>query len=423
MKDLRTGLSAAEAQQCILAAASPLPAEVCATRAAQGRILAETVFATRTLPPWRISAMDGYAVRVADISAASPAQPTALPLAFEIPAGARRRWALPPGQAARIFTGAPLPPGADTVVPQEDVERRGDVVLFAAVAKMAEHVRPAGEELRRGEALLEPGPALGPAQLGLLASTGRSSIAVRQRPRVALFSSGDELTEIDGDPTPGRIVSSNSYSLAAQIRETGAEPLDLGIARDEPEALAELLRAGLSNHVLVSSAGVSVGDRDFVRPVLEDLGCELQFFGVRIKPGFPLVFGRFGPLGPLVFGLPGNPVSAMVCFELFVRPALRKMGGHRSWFRPRLRASLSDPLRKRTGRMHLMRVILARDGGRLLATSTGNQSSGVMRSMAAAQGLAIIPAEVETLDAGAAVDVLILDPDFFAAADSGLSAP
>ena len=298
VNELRTGLSAADAQKTILAASPPLSAEVCATRSAQGRVLAETVFATATLPPWEVSAMDGYALRAADAAAASATAPTALAVAFEIPAGAGRERALAPGHVARIFTGAPLPPGADAVVPQEEVKRSAGVAHLYAPVDVGEHVRPAGEDVRRGEMLLDSGTALGPAQLGLLASTGRATVAVHQRPRVALLTSGDELIEIGAEPTPGRIVSSNSYSLAAQAREAGAEALDLGIARDEPGAIAELVRAGLSGHVIVSSAGVSVGDRDFVRPVLEELGCELRFFGVRIKPGFPLVFGRFEPPAP-----------------------------------------------------------------------------------------------------------------------------
>src|SRR5690606_35978502 len=205
---------------------------------------------------------------------------------------------------------------------------------------------------------------------------GRSVVAVHQRPRVAILSGGDELVEPDGDASGGRIVSSNSYSLAAQCREAGAEPLYLGIARDTPEHLEQRLRAGLTAHVLVSAAGVSVGAHDYVRPVLEKLGCELVFWGVRIRPVFPLVFGRFvahdpAGRGPLVFGLPGNPVSAMVTLEQFVRPALRRMAGQRAWFRPRIAATLAEPLRKAAGRLHLVRVRLTCEGGRVVATPTG----------------------------------------------------
>jgi molybdopterin molybdotransferase len=315
-----------------------------------------------------------------------------------------------------------VPPGADTVVRQEDTEAVGSHVRIRVAAPAGESVRPAGEDVRGGETVLEAGSRLGPGPLGLLASIGRSVVAVRQRPRVAILSGGDELIEPDGDPDGGRIVSSNSYSIAAQCREVGAEPLYLGIARDTPEDLERRLRAGLSAHVLVSSAGVSVGDRDYVRPVLEKLGCEIVFWGVRIKPGFPLVFARFaaGSQGTLVFGLPGNPVSAMVTFEEFVRPALRKLAGHRAWFRPRVEAVLGEPLRKSAGRLHLVRVRLDRSQGRIVATPTGNQGSGVLRSMALAQGLLVFPAEADALPAGAAVSVQVLDEDFLAAGDAGL---
>ncbi len=295
-------------------------------------------------------------------------------------------------------------------------------------APVGTHVRPAGEDVREGERVLEPGTRLGPGPLGLLASLGRSVVAVHQRPRVAILSGGDELVEPDGDARGGRIVSSNSYSIAAQCREVGAEPVYLGIARDTPEELARFVRAGLSAHVLVSSAGVSVGDRDYVRPVLEQLGCTLLFWGVRIKPGFPLTFGRFGSgapdgepgRGPIVFGLPGNPVSAMVTFEQFVRPALRRLAGHRALFRPRVTAVLGETLEKQPGRLHLVRVRLARENGRIVATSTGNQSSGVLRSMALAQGLLVFPADANVLRAGEAVQVQVLEEDFLAADDAGL---
>jgi len=419
---MRTNLPAAEALRLILEAVAPLPPETAASADALGRVLAEPVVSGRTLPPADVSAMDGYAVRAADVAGAGAARPVELPVDFEVAAGDRDGRALAPGAAARIFTGAAVPPGADTVVRQEDTEAVGSHVRIRVAAPRGEHVRPAGEDVRAGERVLEAGSRLGPGALGLLASIGRSVVAVRQRPRVAILSGGDELVEPDGDPDGGRIVSSNSYSIAAQCREAGAEPLYLGIARDAPEDLEQRMRGGLASHVLVSSAGVSVGDRDYVRAVLEKLGCEIVFWGVRVKPGFPLVFARFGAgsRGPLVFGLPGNPVSAMVTFEEFVRPALRKLAGHRVWFRPRVEAVLGEPLRKAIGRLHLVRVRLERSGGSIVATPTGSQSSGVLRSMALAQGLLVFPAGADALPAGAAVSVQVLDDDFLAAADPGL---
>jgi molybdopterin molybdotransferase len=240
---------------------------------------------------------------------------------------------------------------------------------------------------------------------------------------VAILSSGDELVEPDGDISGGRIVSSNSYTMAAQCREVGAEPLYLGIARDRPEELEARLRAGLRADCIVSSAGVSVGDHDHVRPALEALGCQLHFWGVAIKPGFPVVFGSFGgperPGLPLVFGLPGNPVSAGVTFEQFVRPVVRKMMGHRAWFRPTLEARLAHSLDKKAGRMHFVRVGLSRSGDEVVATSTGNQSSGVLRSLTQAQGLLIFPAEATHLEQGERVVVQVVDEAFFSQSSRG----
>ncbi len=418
---MRTGLTVSEAQQAILAATPVLGAETVGTREALGRVLAEPVQSDRTLPPADCSAMDGYAVRRADLAGASEAAPIELALVFEVPAGGRAERSLEAGEAARIFTGAPVPPGADAVVRQEDT--RADAGPGAHVRILVEpeprdHIRDAGEDLLAGDRVLEAGTVLRPAQLGLLASLGRSVVAVHQRPRVAILSGGDELVEPDGDPSGGKIVSSNSYTLAAQCRELGAEPVYLGIARDDPGDIESHLRAGLRADCIVSSAGVSVGDHDHVRPVLEKLGCKLDFWGVLMKPGYPLAFGGFGDdpsdRRPLVFGLPGNPVSASVTFDQFVRPALRRMMGFRNVFRPTVRARLAEELTKKAGRLHFVRVTLERsDDGELVASSTGNQSSGVLTSLSLAQGLLVFPAEEDRLAAGASVVVQVLDEDAF----------
>jgi molybdopterin molybdotransferase len=411
---MRTGLSVEEARKVVLEAAPVLEAERVASLDALGRVLAEEVHSTRTLPPADCSAMDGYAVRAADLAGASAGAPVALPVAFEVAAGGRGARALRPGEVARIFTGAPVPEGADAVVMQERVEAGHEGVTFRAPARVGDHVRPAGEDVRAGDLVLTPGAAIGPAEIGMLASLGRTAVQVRRRPRVALLSSGDELVEPDAPADGGRIVSSNSYALAAQCREAGAEATYLGIARDRPEELERLVRAGLHADVLVSSAGVSVGEHDHVRPVLEKLGCRIAFWGVHMKPGYPLVFGRFeGERGPLVFGLPGNPVSAMVTFEQLVRPVLRKMAGWRAWLRPTVEATLGETLRKAAGRTHYVRVELERRGGELHARSTGNQSSGVLRSMVKARGLLVFPAEATELAAGSRARVQVLDLELF----------
>ena len=418
---MRVGISVAEAQQIVLDACRVLGCETVASVEAQGRVLAAPVSSGRTLPPADCSAMDGYAVRAEDLAGASKSTPVQLSVVYEVAAGGEGKRALLAGEAARIFTGAPIPPGADAVVIQEDTSARGDGVEISVAPKPGENIREAGEDIRRGDVVLETGTLLGPAQLGMLASLGRSLVRVHQRPTVAILSGGDELVDPDGDAAGGRIVSSNTYSLAALCREVGAEPVNLGIARDTPEDLERLLRNGLRADFLVSSAGVSVGDHDYVRPVLEKLGCRLLFWGVLQKPGYPFAFGRFEEgEGPLVFGLPGNPVSAMVTFEQYVRPAIRKVTGHSAWFRPVVRARLTETLTKKAGRLHFVRVQLAVRNGRIEATSTGSQSSGVLRSMILAQGLMIFPADATELPAGTEVPVQVIDEQFFASMESGV---
>ncbi len=414
---MQRDITAAEALARVLGETPVLGSETVSLGETLGRVLSEAVRSARVLPPADNSAMDGYAVCAADCARARDGAPVWLPVAFDVPAGSADVPRLARGTAARILTGAPLPPGADSVVRQEDTERDADRVAIRVAPEVGEHVRRAGEDVERGELVLEAGTRLGAAQIGMLASLGRTVVSVHQRPRVAVLSGGDELVEPDGDTAGGRIVSSNSWSIAAQCRELGADPVYLGIARDVPDDIERRLRAGLAADVIVSSAGVSVGDRDFVRDVLEKLGCRLHFWGVRIKPGYPLAFGRVGEdqRGPLVFGLPGNPVSAMITFEQFVRPALLRMQGARRLHRPLVRARLAETLRKQPGRMHLVRVTLAREGDAVVARSTGNQSSGVLKSMIRAQGILIFAAEESELLAGASAPVQVLDADFLAA--------
>ena len=411
---MRTGLSVAEAQEMVLEATLPNPPITLPASEAQGSVLAEAIRSPRTLPPAACSAMDGYAVRAEDLGGATAAAPVSLPVVYEVPAGGHGPRPLGPGEAARIFTGAPLPEGADAVVRQENTDEGAERVAIQVAVPRGTHVREAGEDVREGDLVLEPGSAIGPSELGMLAALSRTLVAVHRPPRVALLSGGDELVEPDRDSSGGRIVSSNAYSLAGQCREAGAETLNLGIARDTPQDLERLLRAGLGADLLVSSAGVSVGDHDHVRPVLEKLGCRLEFWGVKMKPGYPIAFGRFGAEhGPLVFGLPGNPVSAMVTFEQFVRPAIRRIAGHTRLYRPTVEATLDETLHKSGDRLHFVRVALRETADGFVASSTGNQSSGVLRSMVLAQGLLIFPAERAELAAGERALVQVLDPEVF----------
>jgi len=409
---MKRDLSVKEASDWIQAATPRLPAATVNLFDGLGQVLAESVASPRDLPPSDCSAMDGFAVRTANLARAGSEQPVALRVVFEVAAGGAASRPLADGEAARIFTGAPVPGGADAVVRQEDTRSEGDKVFFSAPVAEGENVRDAGEDMRAGEEVLSAGTRLGAAEIGVLASLGRSMVAVHRRPRVAILSGGDELVEVDGDLTGNRIVSSNSYSLVARCRELGAEPIYLGISEDDPQSVENQFRAAQGADCIVSSAGVSVGDHDHVRPVLQKLGCELEFWGVKMKPGYPLAFGRFAE-GGLVFGLPGNPVSAFVTFEEFVRPALLKMMGADHCFLPTLRARLGETLTKKAGRLHFVRVRLVREGEEWIATTTGNQSSGVMRSLVAADGLMIFPLEEEVLQEGASVEVQVLRGHWF----------
>jgi len=411
---MRTGISVPEARALVLDAARPLAPEIVPFEQALGRVLAEAVHSGRTLPPADCSAMDGYAVRAADV-----AQPGALlRVAYEVAAGGLAPRALAAGEAARIFTGAPIPPGADSVVRQEDTEAgAGEVRVLVAVPR-GESVREAGEDVRTGDLVLAQGGRIGPAEVGMLASLGHTLAHVHRRPRVAVLSGGDELVEPHEAPTNGRIVSSNAYSIAAQCREAGAIPNNLGIARDTPADLERLLRPGLHADVLVSSAGVSVGDHDHVRPTLEKLGVQLVFWGVEMKPGYPVTFGRAnGGEGAFVFGLPGNPVSALVTFELFVRPLLLRLAGRSDIARPEVAAVAGERFSKKPGREHYVRVFLEqRADGALVARTTGNQSSGVLRSMTLADGLLVFASGDSEIAAGARARVIVLNESVFARA-------
>jgi molybdopterin molybdotransferase len=417
-------LSVTEALERILAGVPVLPPESVPLAAALGRVLAEPVIAGREIPPWDNSAMDGYAVRAVDTRAASAGRPVTLAVVGEVAAGAVASRELGPGQAYRILTGAPLPGGSDAVVPQEDVRRHeGEVWLERPVSPGA-CVRPRGEDIRCGDLVLEPGTVLRPAALGVLAALGRARVDVHRRPVVAVLSTGDELVAPGAPLGPGQIPDSNTYTLCGLVAEAGATPRSLGIARDRREELLERLREGFEADVLVSSAGVSVGDRDFVREAVEALGARLDFWKVNMRPGKPLTFGRLpgrpgGAAGApgeahgegrLFFGLPGNPVSCMVTFELFVRPALRRMGGHGVLERPRVRARALDPIDNPGTRPGYLRVRLEPVAGGLGARPTGEQGSAILRSMLVADGLAVVPGDTR-IAPGEEVEVILLVSD------------
>jgi molybdopterin molybdotransferase len=398
-------LSVTEALERVLAGVPVLGAESVPLAEALDRVLAAPIVSTREIPPWDNSSMDGYAVRATDTTTASAEHPVVLTVAGEVAAGGVAREALRPGEAYRILTGAPLPSHSDAIVPQEDVQRDGTRVVLTRAVRVGAYVRLRGEDIRSGDRMLEPGSVLRPAALGVLASLGHARVAVHRRPTVAVLSTGDELVEPDAPLGPGQIPDSNSYTLYGLAREAGAVPLSLGIAPDRRDVLVERLRRGLDADVIVSSAGVSVGDRDFVREAVESLGARLDFWKVNMRPGKPLTFGRIGER--FFFGLPGNPVSSMVTFELFVRPVLRRLGGHRILSRPRIRARALAPIDNPGSRPGYLRVRLERAGGEVSAKATGDQGSGILRSMLLADGLAVVPGDTQ-IPKGDEVEVILL---------------
>jgi molybdopterin molybdotransferase len=301
-----------------------------------------------------------------------------------------------------------LPAGSDAVVPQEEVRRDGARLVLGRPVERGACVRPRGEDIRLGDRVLEPGAILRPAALGVLAALGHARVSVHRRPTVAVLSTGDELVPPEASLGPGQIPDSNTYTLCGLAVEAGAVPLTLGIARDRREELVERLRRGLEADVLVSSAGVSVGDRDFVREAVETLGARLDFWKVNMRPGKPLTFGRIGER--IFFGLPGNPVSSMVTFELFVRPVLRRLGGHRTLGRPRLRARALEPIDNPGSRPGYLRVRLEPLAEGVGARPTGEQGSGILRSMLLADGLAVVPGDT-TVPRGGEVEVMLLMSD------------
>jgi molybdopterin molybdotransferase len=354
--------------------------------------------------------MDGYAVGSEDIQEASSRHPVRLEVIEDLPAGFLSKKKLEKGQAIRIMTGAPIPGGADTVVPVEDTKKEDRLVLILTPTLRGEHIRKAGEDVKKGECVIAAGDLIGPAEIGMLASLGRSSVAVYQRATVAILCTGEELVDVDGDLDGIKIVSSNSYSLAAQVKDCGAIPIQLGIARDRKDEIKEKLLQGLRADVLISSAGVSVGDYDFVKDVLGDLGVEIVFWRVAMKPGMPVVFGTIQ--GKPVFGLPGNPVSSMVSFEQFVRPSLLKMMGYRQLFRPVIDAILKENVQKMPGRRHFIRALVSLEKGQYFVTPTGAQGSGILQSMIKANGLLVIHEDRETVKAGETIKVQLLDRSF-----------
>jgi molybdopterin molybdotransferase len=406
-----------EALAQILADVRPLGVETVPLRESLGRVLAEDVHSPVDHPPWDNSSMDGYAVRGDDVRAASAAAPVRLPVLETVRAGQRATRSLEPGSAIRVMTGAPVPDGADTVIRVEDTDGGETVVDVRDTRDVGRNVRPRGEDLRRGAVAVARGSVIEPARLGVLASVGAATVSVFRRPRVAVLATGDELVDVDefdavlrGD----RIVSSNSYTITAAARAAGAEVIDLGIARDDPaEYRAKLARAGGCD-LLVTSGGVSVGAYDFTKDVLREMGADLRLWRIRMRPGAPLGFGLLNGMPWL--GLPGNPVSSMVTFELFARPLIRRQSGDARIFRPALDVRVRDDIVLGAPLTHFFRATVEWTADGAWASLTGPQGSGLLTSMARANALVVVPPDRPTVRTGEGVRALLLGESGLAAA-------
>jgi len=369
---------------------------------AAGRVLAEDYTAPKDMPGWDNSAMDGFAVRSADCTPG-----VVLKVTDYIPAGVSSDDVVAPGCAARIMTGAPIPSGADAVVPIEETEAGSETVKLLNRVKKNDHIRFRGEDVSCGEPVIARGTILGPPQVSLLASFSAVMVPVYRRVRVAILSTGDELVEIGTETRESQIVNSNALALATAIKLCGAEPVILGIARDNRESHLALLSEGLKADALITSAGVSAGDRDLVREILAELGVVEQFWKPGIKPGGPTAFGMKGAVP--VFSLPGNPVSTMITFEEFARPALLRMMGHERVFRRTVRGFLKEDARKKAGKLNFLRVHVTLEDGRYVASTSGDQNTGILKTMLRCNALALLPAERTEFKAGDKVDLHLLD--------------
>jgi molybdopterin molybdotransferase len=402
-----------EAQRIVLESTPILGFEKISILDALGRVLGEDIVAERDNPPWDNSAMDGFAVRWEDIKQEHAIQKTvALTVIEEVAAGQMPSKSLGRGQAIRIMTGAPLPKGADTVLKVEDTEHTADSVRVFKPEQQGANIRPQGEDVKKGECIVGKGTRIRPGEAGMLAILAKSFIFAYQRPRVAILSTGDELADLDERFSEEKIINSNSYGIAAAVQEAGGIPLLLGIARDTPAALKEKISQGLTADILVLSGGVSMGDYDFTKAVFHELGADMNFWKLAIRPGQPLAFGKIQ--GKLAFGLPGNPVSSMVTFEQLVRPAMLKMSGHRSYGRPIVQAIFQEKFSKRTGRRHFLRGVLTQEEGVFKVRTTGAQGSGILTSMVKANCLIDIPVEVERVNPGDPVSVQLLSGEAWA---------
>ena len=413
-------LSLEEAMRRVLAGAKPLGAEMVSLGGSLGRALAQGAIATATLPPWDNSAMDGYAVRHQDLSGGSPSSPILLRVVGEVRAGDSSGQALEKGEAIRIMTGAPVPPGADAIVRVEDTDAEADPgrVRVYSSPDPGKDIRPAGQDMVQGQEVLPAGTTIGSGQVGLLAATGADRVMVHRRPRVAILSSGDEIASagdfhrvLAGEAIP----ETNSPTLAAAVQAAGGLPIRLGIARDNEESILGMVAQARAEEadVLITSGGASMGEYDLFKRVLDRQGFELDFWRVKMRPGTPFSFGSLpaeeGSTSMPVFGLPGNPASSFVTFQLFCRPYLLRLAGHHRIYRPVLMAQAGETLRSPGNLTHFFRVTLKGDPAFPVATPTGSQTSGLVQSQGLAHGLALLPEGKPEVREGESLRVILLD--------------
>lgn len=397
-------LTVIAAQQCILETVKLLGVENVKLEQSLRRVLAEDVYANRDLPPYDVSAMDGFALRSTDVANA----PATLEIIEDIRAGDMPVQTVATGQCARIMTGAPVPQGADAVIRVEDTQAVSDAQVRINIAvKPGNDIRLRGEGMRSEDVVLPAGTEIIPGAVGMLAMAKRNEVQVYRQPCVAILSTGDELEGLNAPFDASKIPDANSYALMAQVQALGIQPVLLGIARDDPDELRRYLQEGLKYDALLVSGGTSVGVHDYVRPTLEALGVQMKFWRVEMKPGHPMAFGTTAKT--FVFGLPGNPVSGMVCFEQFVFPALRCMMGCTRLYRRTVEARLTHEVKHKHSRTEFVRVTLGKDGDGYTATSAGVQGSGILASMSRAEGLMVVPAASKGLVAGDSVTVQLLD--------------
>jgi molybdopterin molybdotransferase len=400
--------SIAEALASMLPAFRPLGEEEARLTESAGRYVSRDVLARSDAPPFDNSAMDGYAVRATDVASAGQGTPVRLPVRGESRAGGPPEEALKPGTACRVFTGAPMPAGANAVVIQEDTHREGDEVLIREASPEGKHVRAQGSDVRSGARLLQTGDRIWPGEIGLLASQNIDRVHVFRRPKVAILSTGDELRMLGDDVEPGMIINSNIYVLTEMLRALGAIPVALPAAPDTLPGIEAALRRALEADVVITTGGVSVGAYDFVHEAFTNVGIQQRFWKVRIKPGKPFAFAQYGDKP--VIGVPGNPISAMIAFEVLIAPCLRKMLGDPQPHPQPVVARLRDPYRRRPGRVEIARGVVTREGDELIVALHGLQGSGSLPSFVGVNALVILPADKAELAAGARVEAILWGP-------------